>query len=67
MKEILLKHKSKVILIGIILVLVLLYFFNPSINQLVNNIVAMFATGDFEVVRDFIMNMELMQCWYRQL
>ena len=54
MKDILLKHKSKVILIGIILVLVLLYFFNPSINQLVNNIVAMFATGDFEVVRDFI-------------
>src|SRR5690606_26054028 len=41
-------------LLGIILMGVLLYFFNPSINQLVKNIVSMFATGDFEVVRDFI-------------
>lgn len=54
MKKILLKHKSKIILIGIILVLVLLYIFNPSINQLVNDIFSMFATGDFTVVRDFI-------------
>lgn len=50
----LLEHKSKIILLGIILMGVLLYFFNPSINQLVKNIVSMFATGDFEVVRDFI-------------
>lgn len=54
MKENLLKHKSKVILVGIILILVLLYFFNHNVNQLVNNISAMFATGDFTVVRDFI-------------
>ena len=54
MKEKLLKHKSKIILIGIILILVLLYLFNPRINQSVNNIFTMFATGDFEVVRDFI-------------
>ena len=54
MKGKLLEHKSKIILLGIILMGVLLYFFNPSINQLVNSIVSMFATGDFEVVRDFI-------------
>ncbi|MBU5675729.1 TVP38/TMEM64 family protein [Alkaliphilus sp. MSJ-5] len=54
MKEKLLKHKSKIILIGIILISILLYFFNPSIKGLVNNISAMFASGDFEVVRDFI-------------
>ncbi len=54
MKEKLLKHLSKIILIGIILISVLLYLFNPSINQLVKNIIAMFATGDFEVVREFI-------------
>ena len=54
MKGKLLKHKSKIILIGIILIVVLLYFFNPSVNQSVNNISAMFATGDFAVVKDFI-------------
>lgn len=54
MKEKFLKHKSKIILIGIILILVLLYLFNSSINQSVNNIFTMFATGDFKVVRDFI-------------
>src|SRR5699024_1097019 len=54
MKSKLAKHKSKVILIGIILIFVLLYLFNPKINQLVKNIVSMFSTGDFEVVRDFI-------------
>lgn len=54
MKELLLNNKSKVVLIGLILILVLLYFFNPSINQLVNEIFVMFKTGDFKVVRDFI-------------
>ena len=47
-------HISKIILIGIALVLALLYFFNPSINQQVKDVVAMFSTGDFTVVRDFI-------------
>lgn len=47
-------YASKIILLGIILVLVLFYFLNPSVNQLVKNITAMFATGDFEVVGEFI-------------
>lgn len=48
------KHKSKILLSAVILGIVLLYFFNPTINQYSNNIFAMFATGDFKVVRDFI-------------
>ncbi len=47
-------HISKIILIGAILISVLLYLLNPSVNQLVKTITAMFATGDFEVVREFI-------------
>lgn len=54
MKETLSKHKAKVILIGIILFSFLLYFFNPSVNSTVKTIVAMFSTGDFEVVGEFI-------------
>lgn len=54
MKGKLLGHTSKIILLGIILILGLLYFFNPNINQLVKGITAMFATGDFEVVGEFI-------------
>lgn len=54
MKEKLRKHKSKIVLIGFILALVLLYFFNPSINRSVKNIFSMFATGDFRVVGEFI-------------
>lgn len=54
MKKKLWKHKSKLILIGIILISILLYFFNTKVNQAVNNIFAMFKTGDFKVVRDFI-------------
>lgn len=46
--------KSKLILIGIILALILIYFFVPSVNEFVNTIFAMFATGDFEVVEEFI-------------
>ena len=54
MKEKLLKYKSKIVLICIILILILLYFFSPGVNGLVNNIFSMFSTGDFKVVRDFI-------------
>ncbi|MDO5690269.1 MAG: TVP38/TMEM64 family protein [Tissierellia bacterium] len=48
------KHASKLILIAILLIGALLYFFNPRVNQTVNQIAAMFATGDFTIVRDFI-------------
>lgn len=54
MKEKLLKNKSKLILLGIILALVLLYIFNPSVNATIKNVFSMFATGDFEVVGEFI-------------
>lgn len=48
------KHKSKLILVGLFAVAILIYFFNPSVNQTIKKIVAMFATGDFEVVGEFI-------------
>ncbi len=54
MKAKLQEHLSKIILLGIILILALLYLLNPNINQLVKTITAMFYTGDFEVVGKFI-------------
>ena len=47
-------HISKIILLGIILILVLLYLLNPGVNQLVKNIIGMFYLGDFQVVGEFI-------------
>lgn len=54
MKHFILKHKSKLILIGISFIAILIYLFNPTVNKSINNIFSMFATGDFEVVKDFI-------------
>lgn len=54
MSKILKKHLKKIILIAIIIILLALYFFVSSVNATVNNIVNMFATGDFGVVREFI-------------
>lgn len=54
MKGILSKHKSKIILLILLGAIVLLYFFNARINEYANNIFAMFASGDFKVIRDFI-------------
>ena len=48
------KRTSKLVMVGAILLAVLCYIFIPSVNQLVNRIVAMFATGDFEVVGKFV-------------
>ncbi|MFD1671897.1 TVP38/TMEM64 family protein [Agrilactobacillus yilanensis] len=49
------KHAwSRWILVGLILLLVLLYFLVPAVNQQVNTIVKMFATGDFTVIRQFV-------------
>lgn len=47
-------NKKMIITLGVILFAVLLYFFVPSINASINRIVAMFATGDFEVVKEFV-------------
>ncbi len=45
---------KRLVALGFILVAVAVYFFVPSVNQLIKQIVAMFATGDFEVVRKFV-------------
>lgn len=44
----------KVGLVGLILIGIGLYFLVPSIHHSVNQIVKMFASGDFEVVRRFV-------------
>ena len=54
MKNELSKHKSKIILLLVIIGLVLVYFLNSNVNKFANNIFSMFATGDFTIVRDFI-------------
>ncbi len=54
MKVNLKNHVSKIILLGLILILVLLYLLNPGVNQLVKNIIGMFYSGDFQVVGEFI-------------
>ncbi len=45
---------KRLVALGFILVAVAIYLFVPSVNQLIKQIVAMFATGDFEVVRKFV-------------
>ncbi|MBV7389051.1 MULTISPECIES: TVP38/TMEM64 family protein [Enterococcus] len=45
---------SKLIVVGVVVILVLIYFLVPSVNQIVRQIVGMFASGDFTVVRQFI-------------
>lgn len=45
---------KKIILLLLIILCLVLYFFVPSINQTLNHIIKMFATGDFEVVKDFV-------------
>lgn len=54
MREKIKRNRSKIVLIGIILITILIYIFNPRVNASVNRIMAMFATGDFTVVKDFI-------------
>ena len=48
------KWISKIIIILLLLVAVLSYLFIPSIKESFNNIVKMFASGDFKVVREFV-------------
>lgn len=45
---------KKVILILIILLAVLSYFFIPQVNSNLNTIFKMFASGDFNVVKEFV-------------
>lgn len=45
---------KKVILLLIIVVCILIYIFVPKVNSTVNDIVKMFATGDFNVVKEFV-------------
>lgn len=50
------KHKlsSKLIIIALFVISILAYFFVPSINSGMNKIFSMFATGDFQVIKDFV-------------
>lgn len=51
------KNRGKLkffVALGVIAVAVGLYLFVPSVNQFIKTIVAMFATGDFEKVREFV-------------
>lgn len=45
---------KKLALVAAAAVILLVYLFVPSVNQLVNDIVKMFQTGDFESMRSFI-------------
>ncbi len=45
---------EKVILLIIIIACILIYMFVPKINSTINDIFKMFATGDFQVVKEFV-------------
>jgi uncharacterized membrane protein YdjX (TVP38/TMEM64 family) len=45
---------SKLIIIGLILAFMLCYFFIPSVKDDINNIIGMFASGDFTVISSFV-------------
>lgn len=45
---------KKIILLGIVLAAVVVYFLVPPVNSSVNRVLKMFASGDFDVVRDFV-------------
>ena len=44
---------GKFVVIALIVLGVLVYFFVPPVNATMNNILKMFASGDFTVVRQF--------------
>ncbi|CUX31287.1 TVP38/TMEM64 family protein [Clostridium sp. C105KSO13] len=48
------KTYGKLLILGIIVMAVLVYFTVPSVKKQLNNIVSMFATGDFTVVSEFV-------------
>ncbi|MCF2682931.1 TVP38/TMEM64 family protein [Faecalicatena contorta] len=45
---------GKIIVIVLIVAAIAAYYLIPSVNQTMNNIVKMFASGDFTVVREFV-------------
>ena len=45
---------KKVLLLGIILAAVLVYILVPPVNSSINRVLKMFASGDFDVVREFV-------------
>ena len=45
---------GKVILLIVVIVAVAVYFLVPGVNKVMNKVFAMFASGDFTVVRDFV-------------
>lgn len=47
-------HLGKIIIIALFLVAGLVYLISSQVQAAVNQIVAMFATGDFEIIGDFI-------------
>lgn len=48
------KHSSKIILLATFVLCFAIYYFVPSVKSFINNIVKMFASGDFEVVKNFV-------------
>ena len=45
---------KKGIILGIILVCAAVYFFVPPVKSGMNKVFSMFASGDFDVVREFV-------------
>lgn len=45
---------KKVVIVAIAAVCVAVYFLVPSVNSAMNRVFGMFASGDFDVVRDFV-------------
>ena len=48
------KIYRKLLVLGIIVIAVLVYFMVPSVKTQLNNVISMFATGDFTVVSEFV-------------
>lgn len=48
------KWVKKAVLLGIVLVAAVIYFLVPPVKNSVNQVLKMFASGDFDVVRDFV-------------
>ena len=45
---------KKIVVVVIAIVCVAVYFLVPSVNSAMNRVFGMFASGDFDVVRDFV-------------